>query len=72
MAEYDQCLVITFVESTHVLAMNANEELDEASISGFVTDRMTLYCGSLDHDHTVQVLPIFCCVHSATCSTVLE
>lgn len=63
MAEYDQCLVITFVESTHVLAMNANDELDEASITGFVTDRMTLYCGSLDHDHTVQVLLPFSCTH---------
>lgn len=54
MAEHDQCLVITFLESTHVLAMNAAEELDEADVQGFVTDRMTLFCASLDNDHTVQ------------------
>jgi hypothetical protein len=64
MAEHDQCLVITFVESTHVLAMNANDELDEAAIEGFVTDKMTLFCGSLDHDHTVQVR--HACMHAAT------
>lgn len=54
MAEHDQCLVITFLESTHVLAMNSAEELDEADVQGFVTDKMTLFCASLDNDHTVQ------------------
>ena len=55
MSQYEQYLVITFVESTHILAMNDSEELDEANIAGFITDRMTLFCGNLEHDHTVQV-----------------
>jgi DNA damage-binding protein 1 len=55
MSEYDQYLVITFVGSTHVLAMNANDELDEATVEGFVTDKMTLFCGSVNNNHVVQV-----------------
>jgi hypothetical protein len=55
MSEYDQYLIITFVGSTHVLAMNANDELDEATVNGFVTDKMTLFCGSVNTDHVLQV-----------------
>lgn len=64
MAEHDQCLVITFLESTHVLAMNSAEELDEADVQGFVTDKMTLFCASLDNDHTLQARPCLlnCCL----------
>jgi hypothetical protein len=55
MAEHDAYLVITFVGATHVLAMNSADELDESSIEAFNTDAMTLFCGSLDNDHIIQV-----------------
>lgn len=55
MSEHDAYLVITFVGSTHVLAMNEADELDEATLPGFATDATTLFCGSLDNDHTIQV-----------------
>ena len=57
MSEHDAYLVITFVGSTHVLAMNDADELDEASLPGFATDATTLFCGSLDNDHTIQARP---------------
>jgi DNA damage-binding protein 1 len=55
MEEHDKYLVITFVEATHVLAINADDELDEAVIPGFNTDAMTLFCSSLDNDQMCQV-----------------
>jgi hypothetical protein len=54
MSEHESHLVITFVGATHVLAMNEEDELDEASIAGFNTDAMSLFCGSLDNDHIIQ------------------
>lgn len=60
MAEREQYLVITFVAATHVLAMNAHDELDEASVPGFATDKMTLFCASLDNDQLVQVRSLPC------------
>lgn len=44
---HERLLVITFVESTHVLAMSDAEELDEASLPGFALDCLTLFCGPL-------------------------
>jgi Mono-functional DNA-alkylating methyl methanesulfonate N-term len=54
MSEHEAYLVITFVSSTHVLAMNADNELDEAAADGFAADAMTLFCGSMDDDQIVQ------------------
>lgn len=56
--EHDKWLVLTFVDSTHVLAINAADELDEASLTGFNTDARTLFCTSLDNDQMCQVRPL--------------
>ena len=55
MDEHDRYLVLTFVEATHVLAINDAEELDEAVIEGFDMESMTVFAGSLDNDQMVQV-----------------
>lgn len=54
-AAHEAYLVLTFVSSTHVLALNAAEELDEASAPGFATDAQTLFCGTLADDQAIQV-----------------
>jgi hypothetical protein len=74
MSDHDQCLVITFVESTHVLAINENEELDEAEVPCFATDKMTVFCGSLDNDHVAQVRILSCtmCATQLLCSLFTE
>ena len=54
-ADHERFLVITFVGSTHVLAMNAQDELDEADAPGFASDVMTLMCATVDCDQAVQV-----------------
>lgn len=36
--EFDSLLVITFVGDTRILAMNAEDELEEAELPGFDTD----------------------------------
>lgn len=36
--EFDRFLVITFVGDTRILAINAEDELEEAELPGFDTD----------------------------------
>ncbi|KAL4542634.1 hypothetical protein Ndes2526B_g09435 [Nannochloris sp. 'desiccata'] len=52
---YDTYLVMAFVGETRVLGMNADDELDEADISGFDSAAQTLWCGNMLHDQIVQV-----------------
>jgi hypothetical protein len=71
MSKHDSYLVITFVSATHILAMNGADELDEASIEGFNTDVMTLFCGSLDNDNIIQACPhphsTYASIHTCSC-----
>ncbi|CAD7703040.1 unnamed protein product, partial [Ostreobium quekettii] len=53
--EYDMFLVLTFVNETRILAINDDEELDEACIPGFDSDAQTLYCGNVIHGQLLQV-----------------
>ena len=54
-AAFDTYLIVTFIRETRVLAMNAEEELDETEIAGFEADAQTLFCGNCAHDQLVQV-----------------
>eukprot|EP00891_Asterochloris_glomerata_P001303 jgi/Astpho2/1303/fgenesh1_pm.00024_%23_4_t len=53
--EYDKYLVLTFVGETRVLAISAEDELDEAEIPGFESNAQTLLCGNMAGDQLVQV-----------------
>jgi DNA damage-binding protein 1 len=46
---------MAFVGETRVLGMNADDELDEADISGFDSAAETLWCGNMVHNQMVQV-----------------
>ena len=39
-----------------MLAINEEEELDEAELPGFDAAAHTLYCGNTVHNHLVQVI----------------
>eukprot|EP00951_Prasinocladus_malaysianus_P046774 scaffold647929_cov33-Prasinocladus_malaysianus.AAC.2 len=52
---YDKYLVVTFVGETRVLALNADEELEEDEIEGFDAAAQTLNCCNVVHDQLVQV-----------------
>lgn len=53
--EHDAQLVLTFVGETRVLAINEEEELDEAEVEGFDARAQTLYCGNTVQDQLLQV-----------------
>ncbi|GIL77367.1 hypothetical protein Vretimale_2808 [Volvox reticuliferus] len=53
--EYDKYLLLTFVGETRLLALNSEEELDEAELPGFDGAAQTLWCGNLATDHLLQV-----------------
>ncbi|GBG61192.1 hypothetical protein CBR_g19725 [Chara braunii] len=55
MDVYDTFLVVTFISETRILAMNAEEELDETEIEGFDAATQTLYCGNVIYDQIVQI-----------------
>lgn len=52
---HDAALVLSFVGETRVLAINAEDELDEEEIEGFEAAVQTLYCGNTVHDQLLQV-----------------
>lgn len=54
-SEHDTYLVLTFVGETRLLALNEQEELDEAVLPGFDDSAQTLWCGNTATDHLVQV-----------------
>ncbi|GAX83262.1 hypothetical protein CEUSTIGMA_g10688.t1 [Chlamydomonas eustigma] len=53
---HDRLLVLTFVGKTRILAINDENELEEAEgISGFDTEAQSFYCGNTRYDQLVQV-----------------
>ncbi|EFJ48849.1 UV-damaged DNA binding complex subunit 1 protein, partial [Volvox carteri f. nagariensis] len=52
--EYDKYLLLTFVGETRLLALNTEEELDEAELPGFDSGSQTLWCGNMATDHLLQ------------------
>eukprot|EP00798_Chlamydomonas_sp_ICE-L_P003904 gene3904-13974_t len=48
-------LVLSFIGETRILAINADDELDEAEITGFDGGAQTLYCSNTLHGQLVQV-----------------
>ncbi|KAK9843115.1 hypothetical protein WJX74_007214 [Apatococcus lobatus] len=53
--ESDSLLVITFVGDTRILAINAEDELEEAELPGFDTNVQTLHCSNVMLDQIIQV-----------------
>ncbi|XP_071684353.1 DNA damage-binding protein 1 isoform X2 [Lolium perenne] len=53
--QYDTFLVVTFINETHFLAMNKENELAETDIEGFDSETQTLVCGSAIHNQLIQV-----------------
>ncbi len=52
---FDTFLVVSFISETRILAMNADDELEETEIDGFDSDAQTLFCYNAIHDQLVQV-----------------
>ncbi|KAL3687828.1 hypothetical protein R1sor_014137 [Riccia sorocarpa] len=52
---YDTFLVVSFISETRILAMNADDELEETEIDGFDSEAQTLFCCNAIHDQLVQV-----------------
>jgi len=52
---FDTFLVVSFISETRILAMNADDELEETEIDGFDSDTQTLFCHNAIHDQLVQV-----------------
>jgi hypothetical protein len=52
---FDTFLVVSFISETRVLAMNADDELEETEIDGFDSEAQTLFCHNAVHDQLVQV-----------------
>eukprot|EP00898_Chlorokybus_atmophyticus_P002114 jgi/Chlat1/2903/Chrsp2S04662 len=55
MDAYDTYLVVTFITETHILAIDADEELADIEVPGFISDAQTLFCGNVLYDQIVQV-----------------
>eukprot|EP00958_Prasinococcus_capsulatus_P013243 scaffold1343_cov369-Prasinococcus_capsulatus_cf.AAC.10 len=67
MDETDAFLVVTFMNATRILAINADDELEETEIEGFEANTHTLYCGNAVHDQLVQVTRS--ALHLVACGT---
>ncbi|KAL2629921.1 hypothetical protein R1flu_014607 [Riccia fluitans] len=52
---YDTFLVVSFISETRILAMNADDELEETEIDGFDSEAQTLFCCNAIHDQLIQV-----------------
>lgn len=53
--QFDKYLVLAFVQETRVLAITADDELDEAELPGFDADAATLHCANVAADQIIQV-----------------
>lgn len=58
---FDTFLVVSFISETRILAMNADDELEETEIDGFDSEAQTLFCHNAVHDQLVQVRAWFFC-----------
>eukprot|EP00252_Welwitschia_mirabilis_P019638 TRINITY_DN4603_c0_g1_i1.p1 TRINITY_DN4603_c0_g1~~TRINITY_DN4603_c0_g1_i1.p1 ORF type:complete len:1092 (+),score=216.35 TRINITY_DN4603_c0_g1_i1:257-3532(+) len=54
-AIFDTFLVVSFVGATRVLAMSADDVLEETEMEGFVVDAQSLWCQDAINDQLVQV-----------------
>ncbi|BBN08966.1 DNA damage-binding protein 1 [Marchantia polymorpha subsp. ruderalis] len=52
---FDTFLVVSFISETRILAMNAEDELEETEIDGFDSEAQTLFCFNAVHDQLIQV-----------------
>ncbi|CAL5227828.1 g10856 [Coccomyxa viridis] len=57
MDAFDKYLVLSFVGETRVLAINEDDELDEAEVAGFNQQSQTLCCANTLDDGLLQVTP---------------
>jgi DNA damage-binding protein 1 len=55
--EFDNTLVLSFVQQTRVLSLNG-DEVSETEISGFQSDCQSFYCGNVAHNQVVQVTSV--------------
>ena len=54
---HDTFLVVTFISETRVLAISADDELDETDVPGFEASAQTLLCINAAHDQFLQATP---------------
>ena len=55
--DFDNTLVMSFVEQTRVLTLTG-EEVEETEIPGFLSDQQTFYTGNVEFGQIIQVTPI--------------
>uniref|UniRef100_A0A7S3QK85 DNA damage-binding protein 1 n=1 Tax=Dunaliella tertiolecta TaxID=3047 RepID=A0A7S3QK85_DUNTE len=55
MDVHDKYLVLSFVGETRLLAINQEDELDEAELPGFDANMQTLWCANMANDQLIQV-----------------
>jgi hypothetical protein len=53
--KFDSFLVVSFITETRILAINADDELEETKIDGFDAKAETLFCCTAIHEQLVQV-----------------
>ncbi len=53
--KFDSFLVVSFITETRILAINADDELEETKIDGFDSKAETLFCCTAIHEQLVQV-----------------
>ncbi|XP_059472612.1 DNA damage-binding protein 1 [Neocloeon triangulifer] len=52
--EFDNTLVLSFVQQTRVLSLNG-DEVSETEIAGFQSDCQTFFCGNVSHNQVLQI-----------------
>ncbi|KAF5831460.1 mono-functional DNA-alkylating methyl methanesulfonate N-term-domain-containing protein [Dunaliella salina] len=55
MDVHDKYLVLSFVGETRLLAINQEDELDEAELPGFDANMQSLWCANVANDQLIQV-----------------
>ncbi|KAH8972743.1 hypothetical protein BDL97_01G007000 [Sphagnum fallax] len=53
--KFDSFLVVSFITETRILAINADDELEETKIDGFDSKAETLFCCTAIHEQLVQI-----------------
>ena len=69
--EFDNTLVMSFVEQTRVLTLTG-EEVEETEIPGFLSDQQTFFTGNVEFGQIVQVTPVSVRLVGAASKQLLE
>ncbi|XP_065339552.1 DNA damage-binding protein 1 [Cloeon dipterum] len=55
--EFDNTLVLSFVQQTRVLSLNG-DEVSETEIVGFQSDCQSFFCGNVNHNQVLQITSV--------------